>query len=53
MSIGIKDIGEVSSDALANHFGSLESFRDAKFEELIEINYIGEIIANNIVSILA
>ncbi|MBK2126937.1 NAD-dependent DNA ligase LigA [Francisella tularensis] len=49
-AIGIKDIGEVSSDALANHFGSLESFRDAKFEELIEINDIGEIMANNIVS---
>ncbi|AIT10063.1 NAD-dependent DNA ligase LigA [Candidatus Francisella endociliophora] len=49
-SIGIKDIGEVSSEALANHFGSLDSFRQAKFEELIEINDIGEIMANNIVS---
>lgn len=49
-SIGIKDIGEVSSEALANHFGSLESFRNAKFEELIEINDIGEIMTNNIVS---
>ncbi|MED7818357.1 MULTISPECIES: NAD-dependent DNA ligase LigA [unclassified Francisella] len=49
-SIGIKDIGEVSSEALANHFGSLESFKKATIEELIEINDIGEIMANNIVS---
>lgn len=49
-AIGIKDIGEVSSEALANHFGSLDSFRQAKFDELIEINDIGEIMANNIVS---
>ncbi|MEY8701679.1 NAD-dependent DNA ligase LigA, partial [Francisella philomiragia] len=49
-AIGIKDVGEVSSEALANHFGSLESFREAKFEQLIEINDIGEIIAKNIVS---
>ncbi|APC91178.1 MULTISPECIES: NAD-dependent DNA ligase LigA [Francisella] len=49
-SIGIKDIGEVSSEVLANHFGSLESFRQASSAELIEINDIGEIMANNIVS---
>ncbi|NIY58140.1 NAD-dependent DNA ligase LigA, partial [Francisella orientalis] len=49
-AIGIKDVGEVSSEALANHFCSLESFREAKFEQLIEINDIGEIIAKNIIS---
>lgn len=49
-AIGIKDIGEVSSEALANYFGSLEGFRKASLEELIEINDIGEIMANNIVS---
>ncbi|ORM38503.1 DNA ligase (NAD(+)) LigA [Francisella endosymbiont of Ornithodoros moubata] len=49
-AIGIKDIGEVSSEALANHFGSLQIFRQASFAELIEINDIGEIMANNIVS---
>ena len=49
-AIGIKDIGEVSSEALANHFGSLQIFRQASFAKLIEINDIGEIMANNIVS---
>ena len=49
-SIGIKDIGEVSSEAIANHFGSLESFRQADFDELTSINDVGEIMANNIVS---
>ncbi|MED7788639.1 NAD-dependent DNA ligase LigA [Francisella sp. 19X1-34] len=48
-SIGIKDIGEVSSEALANHFGNLESFKNSTIEELVEINDIGEIMANNIV----
>ncbi|API87195.1 NAD-dependent DNA ligase LigA [Francisella uliginis] len=49
-SIGIKDIGEVSSEALANHFGSLDSFKNSTIEELVEISDIGEIMANNIVS---
>lgn len=49
-SIGIKDIGEVSSEALANHFGNLESFKKSTIEELVEISDIGEIMANNIVS---
>ncbi|KEI34611.1 DNA ligase [Francisella sp. W12-1067] len=49
-SIGIKDIGEVSSESLANYFGSLEKFRQASFDELISINDIGEIMANNVIS---
>ncbi|MGQ4005713.1 NAD-dependent DNA ligase LigA [Francisellaceae bacterium CB300] len=48
-SIGIKDVGAVSSEALANHFTSLENIRKASYEELIVIDDIGEIIANNIV----
>ena len=48
-AIGIKDVGMVSSEALANHFYSLENIRKANYEELIIINDIGEIIANNIV----
>ncbi|ASG67838.1 DNA ligase (NAD(+)) LigA [Francisella halioticida] len=49
-SIGIKDIGEVSSEALTNHFDSLENFKNSTIEELVEISDIGEIMANNIVS---
>ncbi|QIV96371.1 DNA ligase (NAD+) [Allofrancisella inopinata] len=49
-SIGIKDIGEVSSESLANYFGCLEKFRQANFDELISINDIGEIMANNVIS---
>ncbi len=48
-SIGIKDVGAVSSEALANHFSNLENIRKASYEELIVIDDIGEIIANNIV----
>ncbi|GAB4224691.1 MAG: NAD-dependent DNA ligase LigA [Francisella sp.] len=49
-AIGIKDVGEVASDSLANHFGSLENLRNAKFEDLIAINDIGDIIANNVIA---
>lgn len=49
-SIGIKDVGQVSSEALANHFTTLENIRNAKYKELIEIKDIGEIIATNIVN---
>ncbi len=48
-SIGIKDVGAVFSEALANHFSSLENIRKANYEELVVIDDIGEIIANNIV----
>ena len=48
-SIGIKDVGAVSSESLANHFCSLENIRKTNYEELITIDDIGEIIANNIV----
>jgi DNA ligase (NAD+) len=48
-SIGIKDVGAISSEALASYFTSLENIRKASYEELITIDDIGEIIANNIV----
>ena len=48
-AIGIKDVGAVSSEALANHFSNLENIRKANYEELIIIDDIGEIIASNIV----
>ncbi|WHN66336.1 NAD-dependent DNA ligase LigA [Cysteiniphilum sp. QT6929] len=47
-ALGIKDIGEVSAKALANHFGSLEAIKNATLEELISIHDIGEVMANHL-----
>ncbi|MFC4892068.1 NAD-dependent DNA ligase LigA [Pseudofrancisella aestuarii] len=49
-SLGIRDVGEVSSESLAQHFGILDAFRQARYDDLIQINDIGEIITNNIVN---
>lgn len=35
---------------LANHFGSLEAIRQATFEQLKEVQDVGEVVANRIVS---
>ncbi|WP_018300763.1 NAD-dependent DNA ligase LigA [Fangia hongkongensis] len=48
-AIGIRDIGEVSSKALALHFGSLENIASANFDALISINDIGEVMAKNLI----
>ncbi|WP_151193141.1 NAD-dependent DNA ligase LigA [Cysteiniphilum sp. JM-1] len=47
-ALGIKDIGEVSAKALANHFGSLEAIKNATLEEMISIHDIGEVMANHV-----
>lgn len=47
-ALGIKDIGEVSAKALANHFRSLEAIKNATLEELISIYDIGEVMANHV-----
>lgn len=46
--LGIDGIGKITGKQLAEHFGSLEAFRHATFEELIMIENIGEIMAKNI-----
>ena len=49
-SLGIRDVGAVSSESLAAHFGSLEKFKNTNYDELIQINDVGDVVANNIVS---
>lgn len=48
-AIGIPNVGERTSKDLARKFRSFEKLRDAKVEELVDINDIGEITAENIV----
>ncbi|QLB15238.1 DNA ligase (NAD(+)) LigA [Mannheimia granulomatis] len=49
-SLGIREVGEATALNLANHFGSLEAIRKATFEQLKEVQDVGEVVANRIVS---
>ncbi len=48
-SLGILGVGEKTAKDLARTFKSIEAIKTATFEELIAINDIGEVIANNII----
>lgn len=48
--LGIRHVGAKTSQVLAQHFKSLDLLADAKYEDLIEIDEIGEIIAQSLVS---
>ncbi|EXI62544.1 NAD-dependent DNA ligase LigA [Mannheimia granulomatis] len=49
-SLGIREVGEATALNLANHFGNLEALRQATFEQLKEVQDVGEVVANRIVS---
>lgn len=48
-ALGIRDVGEATAQNLAKHFGTLEAIRQASFEQLIEVQDVGEVVANRIV----
>lgn len=49
-AIGIPDVGEVTAKILAREFKSIDVLRRATNERLVEIDGIGEVMANEIVS---
>ena len=49
-AIGIPDVGEVTAKVLARKFGNLKDLRDAKSWQLLQIDGIGEVMADEIVS---
>ena len=49
-ALGIRDVGESTALNLANHFGTLEAIQAATFEQLQEVQDVGEVVANRIVS---
>lgn len=49
-AIGIPDVGEVTAKILAREFGKLENLRNCTFAQLIKIDGIGDIMANEIIS---
>ncbi|QIM65738.1 NAD-dependent DNA ligase LigA [Frederiksenia canicola] len=48
-SLGIRDVGETTAQNLANHFGTLDAIRQATFEQLQQVQDVGEVVANRIV----
>lgn len=49
-ALGIRDVGEATAIALANHFGALESLLHATAEQIEEVPDIGPVIAQHVYS---
>ena len=47
-ALGIRDVGEATALALAQHFGGAEPLRDASEEEIREVPDVGPVVARNI-----
>lgn len=47
-SLGIRDVGEVTADKLAEHYADLGKLSDASYDDLISIEEVGTIVAGNI-----
>ncbi len=52
-AIGIPDIGDVTAKLLAKRFGNLSAVRSATFAELKNIDGVGDVMANEIISFFA
>lgn len=52
-ALGIRHVGEKTSQDLAAHFGSFASIRDADREALLEVEGIGEVVATEISAFFA
>ena len=47
-SLGIQDVGRVTAEALAQHFGGLEALSTATHEELREVPDVGEVVSKRL-----
>ena len=52
-SLGIPEVGEVTAKNLANHFLSLNNIMSAHKEQLLEVDDVGDIVAEHIVTFFA
>lgn len=48
-ALGIREVGEATADALANHFGTLEALMAADEEALQQVSDVGPVVANHII----
>ncbi len=47
-ALGIRDVGRVTAETLAQHFGNLEALRSASEEQLLDVPDVGEIVAGRL-----
>lgn len=47
-AVGIRDVGESTAAALANHFGSIEALQDASEESIQEVPDVGPVVAAHV-----
>ena len=52
-ALGIREVGEATAEALANHFGDLSAIMQADEEALLEVEDVGPVVAFNIVHFFA
>ena len=52
-AIGIRFVGEIAAKTLARYYGSMDKVAEASMESLMQINGIGEVIANSVVQYFA
>ncbi len=52
-ALGIRHVGEASAKDLAKAFGSIDKLRQATKEELMQVNDIGEVVAESILNFFA
>ncbi len=49
-AMGIREVGEATAMALAEHFGSLQKIATASKEQLLEVPDVGPVVADNVLS---
>ena len=49
-ALGIREVGEVTAQSLANYFGGLDQIKNATYEELLLVDDVGPVVANNVIA---
>ena len=49
-ALGIREVGEVTAQSLARHFGTMEALQEASEEVLTEVSDVGPIVASHVFS---
>ena len=47
-ALGVRDVGEATAAALADHFGDLDSLQDASEEQIQEVQDVGPVVATHV-----
>ncbi len=50
LGLGIRHVGQITAQDLANNFKSLEKLRDASYEQLVSIDGIGVVVAESVIA---